>query len=341
MSNSQVECFLLGAGASKQAGIPTSIEMTSAVIGVVESQGDQSAEAAAALYYALGGLMFGRGQRGLRPEDVDIEALMEALDLLSSREESELAPFVSAWNEPKARRESFVGRALSLAARSAVLGSRNMSPTFFDEDQFFDEVVKAAGGPILHYDLARRKVLAVLRNIVWATDPDRFLYLGPLIRIAAEQNAAIATLNYDNGIELAARAGGISVSDGFAIGTSAGLPDFSDGQLRLIKLHGSIDWTYSGVEQRTQFEEAEILKVENPMEHKSTHWPYEYEPALLLGGRNKLTARGPFLDLLSAFRSALEGSKRLTILGYSFRDEHVNHIIGSGSTQRRTSESAL
>jgi len=53
-----------------------------------------------------------------------------------------------------------------------------------------------------------------------------------------------------------------------------------------------------------------------------------YDPAIIFGGRNKLTAKGPFLSLLTAFDQKLTMSHKLTAIGYSFRDEHINEYIG-------------
>jgi hypothetical protein len=52
-----------------------------------------------------------------------------------------------------------------------------------------------------------------------------------------------------------------------------------------------------------------------------------FRPALIFGGRNKLTAEGPFLDLLRVFKQELSRCTVLTVIGYSFRDDHVNEYI--------------
>jgi hypothetical protein len=45
------------------------------------------------------------------------------------------------------------------------------------------------------------------------------------------------------------------------------------------------------------------------------------------GGANKLTAEGPFLALLSKFDEHLNQQRNLVVIGYSFRDPHINHCI--------------
>ena len=52
-----------------------------------------------------------------------------------------------------------------------------------------------------------------------------------------------------------------------------------------------------------------------------------YSPSVIFGQRNKLTAEGPFLDLFSRFQDALMVANELVIIGYSFRDHHVNESI--------------
>jgi len=47
----------------------------------------------------------------------------------------------------------------------------------------------------------------------------------------------------------------------------------------------------------------------------------------VFGAREKLQAQGPFLDLLAQFSAALQQSQHLVVVGYSFRDEHVNEYI--------------
>jgi hypothetical protein len=48
---------------------------------------------------------------------------------------------------------------------------------------------------------------------------------------------------------------------------------------------------------------------------------------VIFGGRNKLTAEGPFLDLLVKFQSVLSENSHLIVVGYSFRDQHINRCI--------------
>lgn len=76
-----------------------------------------------------------------------------------------------------------------------------------------------------------------------------------------------------------------------------------------------------------------ITRVSSEEVQKEGHWP-----AVIFGHRNKLTAEGPFLDLLRAFQRELSKADRVTIVGYSFADVHINvylsHWLNSSSEHR-------
>ena len=48
---------------------------------------------------------------------------------------------------------------------------------------------------------------------------------------------------------------------------------------------------------------------------------------MVFGQRGKLRAEGPILDLLAKFRDDLYDTDELVVVGYSFRDEHINEYI--------------
>lgn len=61
----------------------------------------------------------------------------------------------------------------------------------------------------------------------------------------------------------------------------------------------------------------------NPAKFKDNY----FRPAVIFGQRNKLTADGPFLDFLRAFQQELINVEILTVIGYSFGDDHINTYI--------------
>jgi hypothetical protein len=50
-------------------------------------------------------------------------------------------------------------------------------------------------------------------------------------------------------------------------------------------------------------------------------------PAVVFGARGKLRAEGPFLSLLAEFENQIARTDELIVVGYSFRDDHINEAI--------------
>ena len=66
-----------------------------------------------------------------------------------------------------------------------------------------------------------------------------------------------------------------------------------------------------------------------------TRW---YEVPAIVFGQTKLRPDGPFIGLLLEFARRLEETDHLVVVGYSFRDDHVNEQIRRwlGGQQKRT-----
>src|SRR5262245_62067354 len=89
---------LLGAGASKEAGVPLSFEMTRALVERLSSD-SVPPEAGKALSFVCGELMAYDASQGGNPyEGLDVERVFAAVELLARRRELEVTPFVSAWH---------------------------------------------------------------------------------------------------------------------------------------------------------------------------------------------------------------------------------------------------
>jgi hypothetical protein len=176
-------------------------------------------------------------------------------------------------------------------------------------------------------------MIRALANIVWIDRGERVQHLMPLTNlVTAQKQVTIATLNYDNGIELLAQTVSIPITTGIDDWSKTGSFTPSSEGIFLLKLHGSIDWArvpnqssaerpmpHSGIQQVTP----EKLKEAG------------FRPAVIFGQRNKLTAEGPFLGLLRAFQQELSRSSLLTVVGYSFRDDHVNEYISQWLNQAK------
>jgi len=176
-------------------------------------------------------------------------------------------------------------------------------------------------------------MIRALADIVWIHQADRVAYLKPLISLAGKQTKlTVATLNYDNAIEQLAQSTGVPCTTGIEEWSKSGSFLPSNEGIFLLKLHGSIDWAllrgqrsaerpmlHSIIKQVTL---AEVLKP-------------GFRPAVIFGQRNKLTAEGPFLDLLRSFQQELSHCETLTVVGYSFRDDHVNEYLSQWLNQSK------
>lgn len=304
---------------------------------------------------------------------VNIEDVFNLLTTLETRDSLEAAPLIGSWNpvverldriltKPRQRHPSSFpmasgmsnsfdidrvinavksmagGKGGDFELRSAlsslidktskkVTGLHSKKPIDSREIDFPQEV----SGRGLIYKSARDYMIARLKTLVWLDDDLFVSRFDPMIRSSIKDQIIIATLNYDNGIELAAKKLGIPVDTGLGQWlTERNLGSRKSNSVSLLKLHGSIDWTMEPVpEKRGEILPHDTIRFVTPEELEKSLYP----PALIFGGKNKLTVRGPFLDLLLDFRSSLFKSNRLIVIGYSFGDDHVNEYITQWFTE--------
>jgi hypothetical protein len=336
--------ILLGAGASKPAGVPTATEMT-----VQMTKRCSNTEFQRPLRAIVGALHMQQAHSG---RQVDVEQVMNASVLLADRLSLEFAPFVGAWHpiiDDLERKRLDRPAAEQIAERAMgwrPLG-KNRHPRDFSERAVTEgKLQRAIAAAILA--MGRRldqrpngalfrqlsaHLTGLLIDIAWLKDPERLSYLDPLIKLGKSRPITVATLNYDNAIELRANAIGVDCKTGLAEWSSTGsIPKFSRG-IQLLKLHGSVNWKWQAAPgfDHSLTLDRKVVELPEPnadegddlLDTKSSR----DELAVLFGGRNKLTAEGPFLDLLVRFKSDLFQSNTLVVIGYSFRDPHINHYI--------------
>lgn len=136
---------------------------------------------------------------------------------------------------------------------------------------------------------------------------EKLSYLLPLMEI--QRGSTIATLNYDTTLEAVSALNGVLFRRGDEGVKFVGIPVEEPDAVRLLKLHGSIDWALHN--------EAVTVPIEGS----------DYTPAIIFGSGNKLRYFGPYLDLLHAFRVRLGEVDSLITLGYGYRDFHINYLI--------------
>lgn len=162
-----------------------------------------------------------------------------------------------------------------------------------------------------------------------------------IVEIAAQHPVTVVTLNHDLLIERVFDDAGISFDGGF------GAPDgdvrwFEDeklnpsGKVRLLKLHGSINWY-------------ELVRKNDPDQRRKTvlalsgdawHWKtadgetlqsFEGMPLFLTGVGNKIASynTGIYAEMMFRFHEALKSANSIVMSGYGWGDKGINtRLIG-------------
>lgn len=334
---------LLGAGASRDAGMPLTEELARKIL---ESFDAELLEAEPrlrkrqqpivdALHVVYGAMVAHATERRKSAlSAVNVERLVSAIRLLRDRRTHEAAPFVASWRpsiesvdaHPLPFRDedlrehfsidsSFNFRVRGLAERIAAIAKA----TF---DQGDGSTFRALEDQLL------RRICALL------SQPTDVTYFKPLIDLAVRQPGGldITTLNYDLTIETAAKEHTVPVDTGL----DRWRPELPlafepvDGRINLIKPHGSIDWARVGSSLHKRLEGFPLVRNHyrtnvDPQQHPS--WGSSESPLIVIGDREKLETDGPTLALLRAFEETLHRASHLLVVGYSFGDEHVNTIV--------------
>ena len=148
-------------------------------------------------------------------------------------------------------------------------------------------------------------------------------YLRPLVSADLK---AIVTLNYDALIEDAAKRFGAAVKTGVDDWDGGWTwPELPPGVVPLLKLHGSTRWHQSVGTSANHLHVNGLAELSQDDEMQFggggvfSHF--------IFGLGNKLTQEGPMPALLDAYHRALSESDLLLVVGYSFRDEHIDIAI--------------
>ena len=305
----------MGAGASVDAGVPAAHGMTKSLIELL----GETSKHGHIVRFVVGGLLMQKGVNGENPFDgVNVEDVFNAIELLANRENLEAAPFIGSWH--------WLVEELDLICpdqprSSSAESVRLLPPIKRTKRQRLYSPTESRPGEGKYYKEVNDAMIRGLKKMVWVESPKKVEYLLPLLQMETLSNLTIATLNYDNTVEFAAKSLGKDVQTGIVEWSKSGsLPKFDNG-ICLLKLHGSIDWIRQP--KRTPLSQEKIWVLPHDKMEK-----YEsFKPVVIFGQRNKLSAKGPFLDLLRAFEEKLKEAGRLTVIGYSFRDEHINEQI--------------
>jgi hypothetical protein len=280
---------LLGAGASKDAGLYLSAELTEKLFEDIEAE--KETELQRALGLILGSMAFRRGREGKRMnEPVDIEEVLGIAQHLSLRNDHPLAWFVASWH-------------------SAL------------------EAIAPDGDGIIFERLIRRSH-QVLHSYLRTPDEDTAVkYLAGICRLTQLDQAdapppEVFTLNYDLCVEKALGYERIPFTTGFTEGLWTKAEFEKPDRLRLYKLHGSFGWVRHP-ETGSLYERNEALRRDD-IDVLSG----DTDDDLIFAVENKFSPRQPYLWMAHRFGEALAAADYIVTIGYGYRDSYINEIIG-------------
>ena len=310
--------FLLGAGASVDAGLKSSIGLTKAISERI-GRGSFRNQTGQLLHAVIGAMVQHDTSNGGDAFCVpDVERVFSAVRALRHRDDLDISAFVERWS-----------RGLDLATGPSGLPefwARNFVEALSGENAGENELRRTFEEGVwtlidsrsweLFSDLEQKMLMALVE--VLKIDPAKVSYLTPML--SSRDLHGIATLNYDLAVETACSQSGLTFDTGLDRWRGGyGWTWNPDVDVRLLKLHGSLDYVLHTARPKGR---------RMPTEHLvRTNGEIGANPALVFGIGSKLRSNGPFLAMLVELDQLLAKSEWLTIIGYSFRDEHINAAL--------------
>lgn len=342
----QPVAVLLGAGASIEAGIPGSFKMTDEIVKAVnENPLYRYNNQGWALNFVCGALQaHATSIGGSFHDSLDVEYVASAVALLAARYLHEAAPFVQQWNPaieqievpqapPFADNEfkkalssgaQAIERAIKSGGRQGVNNIKSaMEGGAHGLRTAVTNLIDSRSGhrSTRVYEDLGNTMTKILCQKVEVSNASSVQYLSPLINKARSQGSlVVGTLNYDRSIEVLSADHNLPCITGIeSWSNDRNFMTVSDG-IQLIKLHGSVDW----VDKGGKYIAGRLPSMQVAVQQWS---PNMQEKPVIVFGRDKLRASGPFLDLLREWESQIQKVNLLLIAGYSFRDDHINETI--------------
>ncbi len=333
--------FLLGAGASIDAELPSSLELTERV----SDSFRHLAQEKKAFDYVVAALIYHKTANGRSPfKKLNIEEVYAAIRFLANRQSVDATAFVRQWaNEIDALERPQIGgaefnrpdkalKALGEKVEYQIQNSRQnrigLKRDFEAAGKGIDEYMTQKFGSFDKelFERTAKHVVEIVKRILFLEDKseNRVSYLFPLVTSPTlTKQSIIFTLNYDRSIEVACRHNNIPVHfDGIDMDSTSSIND----SVKLVKLHGSIDWFSPPIDKNKpwQFNSKGIL-ISNA--NSEVAIPFNYEPAMVFGRGQKMVSPGVFLDLIRFFDKSLQEIQKLIVIGYSFGDDHINYHL--------------
>ena len=200
------ELILLGAGASIEAGIPDAKNMTKEILESFEKSMIKGTFYEI-LSFIISGLIFQNGIRGKSPyEGINIEDVFNALQILSGRNDLEVAPFIGSWHfrlnefdikrttkrsdlSVSSRRRSLIERIEKNISQAIKSNSGNINishdlreliepSTTFGNKNYFTQVIEKPGeGKV--FERTNEYLIKKLKDFTWLRKDSQVSYLDP------------------------------------------------------------------------------------------------------------------------------------------------------------------
>lgn len=145
-------------------------------------------------------------------------------------------------------------------------------------------------------------------------------YLSAMIRESLDKNIPIFSLNFDYVIEKCCERMGVPVCVGVQEGHSPDDIQWMDGAVKLCKLHGSVDWDIQAISEEHPHS-IKFTRKGLPGNLGNHSW------TSIFGITHKHSYFPPFKQLYRCFDEALDEAKAVYVIGYSFRDPHINQSL--------------
>lgn len=275
---------LLGAGASVDAGFPTSTRLHELLLERLDS-----------IYANLARLVF------KDDEVVDPERLFRVME------------FLSALEAPNERFDTALGNESRDIAAIVQAWCPEVAEYLYSGQR------RVQGSPLRRTIDQLWRALVDIFSLNAAPTHPKFKYLADLASDLRGQT--VVTLNYDDALEhmqgwaMTFRIISAPYPEAVVAGDPLTRP------LRLIKLHGSLDWSRDNAT-------GDVCPLSPTVSFRNTSEVWDdHTPGVIFGAGNKLRPDGPYLALYQEFLGALAMAHQVIIIGYSFRDAHVNEAL--------------
>lgn len=210
--------------------------MTARLAGVLNEQ--PQSRHTQAFNFVYGALIHHAAARGVDPSvGLDVERVFSAVTLLAERRDLEVSPFVAAWHPAvddwdRPILASFFDQNVERAVREEPGQLGRLIADYVES--------RIGVGTGETYRVLAGMMVSALRRLL---QPQDVSYLEPIARASrTPRGLTVATLNYDTSVEKAAHAVGVHADTGIKCWSETREWNWSDSGLRLLKLHGSINW---------------------------------------------------------------------------------------------------